>query len=238
MHALAPLLFILIVFNSEQIKQDKLYRANVFSLVGICYFFMLQYTIYWYRVFPSESISQYLPGLLFVSFTVALLLSPWLKKSHPAKTAVFVSICIVSISLTFVMDYSIKEKLAELGGFFKETEVVEGKSLGVRSIRVVELPKIGAKLHIPESWVVKVASSGHSFFELFEDGQKVLEVRPNCLGEFELDTPTYIDNILSFYEAGTLGEQHSYECSQVKSEKECLIKVSYSKARELKDKWH
>ena len=86
MHSLAPLLFTLILFNSHQLKTDNLYKANIFALVGGSYFVFLQYTVYWYRIFPSHNLAQYIPGFIVVLSTVGIALSPWNRRSNVIKT--------------------------------------------------------------------------------------------------------------------------------------------------------
>lgn len=238
MHALIPLLFIFILFNSKQIKLDKLYRANIFALVGISYFCLLQYTIYWYRIFPTEHVQQYLPGLLAVLTTVAVALSPWNRRSHPAKTAALCGIFAVTLVVSFTFDKSIKESLAEIGGFFQRDLVLKPTAATTLATKPIELPTIGLQLRLTQDWQPKQLSSGHHYFTAVQEGKIKVEIRPNCLGALEIDTPTYLSNILTLSEARDAGTQYAFQCAKQGATKLCLVKVQYSSTNELKEKWH
>ena len=242
MHALIPLLLIFIAFNSKQLKEDMWYRANVFSLVGISYFFIFQYTLYWYRIFPSDSWLQYLPGLLTISSTVAIALSSWNRKSHPVKTISLVFLCCLAIVSTLSFDHSIKEKLAEWGGYFNS----EGLRSGVISTAAAEpiiasnaekLSMVGIRLDILPGWQRHRLESGHLYFTEHRNDKRILEVRPNCLGDMGIDTPTFVANTLSQFEAGISGTQQGVQCSMSAKDKQCLIVVNYLANNAIVAKW-
>lgn len=238
MHALIPLLFTLILFNSKQLKNDKLYRANIFALVGISYFCVLQYALYWYRVFPTESVAQYLPGLLAVSSAIGIALSPWNRRSHPLKTVLLCGLFGFSLLSTFAFDKAIKETLAEIGGFFQNDVSLKPDKASLSDHKLVELQSIGIQLQIPQHWQQRQLSSGHHYFIYDEQGKVLLEVRPNCLDALEIDTPTYLSNILQLFEGHNAGAQYESRCAQMEADKNCLVQVRYPQSGSIKEKWH
>lgn len=238
MHAIIPLLFIFILLNSYQLKHDKLYRANVFALVGISYFSLLQYTLYWYRIFPSASVAQYIPALLTVLATVGVALSPWNKKSHPIKTTVLCGVFAASLVSTFAFDTEIKEKLAEIGGFFSQSSLFKSTAIKPTLSETLTLPELGFQLNPPSSWQQQHLASGHRYFIQTENEKKILEARPNCLGDFDMDTPTYLLNALELFEAHGSNTTHSYICVKKNGSKECLIEVKYPNSSGLLERWH
>lgn len=238
MHGLIPLLLILILFNSKQLRDDKLYRANIFALTGISYFFLLQYTAYWYRVFPTESLMQYVPGLIAVLSTIGIALSPWNKHSHPVKTLILCGLFAVILTATLTLDKPIKEKLAETGGFFADDELVSrGGTIQFKS-KSVEIPTIGIRLDTPLDWQQHQLPSGHIYFIQNAEEKTLMEIRPNCLDELMIDTPTYLFNILDLFEAKTSNAIYDYKCMQTGKSKTCYVRVSYPPSNTIKEKWH
>jgi hypothetical protein len=242
MHALIPLLFIFIALNSKQLKEDMWYRANVFCLVGISYFFLFQYTLYWYQVFPTDQWIQFVPGLLIVLLTIAIALSSWNRKSHPAKTISLGFICCIAIATTLIFDHVVKEKLAEWGGYFDSEYLASSatptsSAVSSSASGIEEIPTIGVSLNVLPNWQRERLESGHLYFTALRKGKKILEVRPNCLGHFGIDTPTFVANTLSLFEADASGSQKNVECSLVAGSKQCLITVNYSGSNELAAKW-
>lgn len=235
MHALAPLLFILIGFRNQQLKDDKLYRANVFSLVGMCYFFFLQYIYYWYKVFNSDSWTQYLPGFCIVLIFIGIALSPWNKKSHILKTVLLCSLFLLSVVITFTSDRWVKEQIAELGGYFNTENGIWAEPVNpLKNSDITQLDAIEVQLNIPSNWQVNQLDSGHVYFIKGPANQPLLELRPNCLGELTIDTPTLIDNLLSLSEAN----QQDVLCSKIKQNKECIVKIHYNDHQPVKQKWY
>lgn len=234
MHALIPLLLILILFNRRQLETDKLYRANVFALVGISYFFLFQYTIYWYRIFPTNSALQFVPGIAVVLSTVAAALSPWNKRSSPIKTALLCFAGGAVMVATIGFDHAIKEKLAELGGYFESGTIAQSE---LTSSASKQMTNIGIQLNLSGSWSEKTLDSGHTYFILEDDAGDVAELRPNCLGSFDIDTPTFVRNTLELFEAGTDGTKEAVRCTRAQNTKECLVVVRYADSIEAKEKW-
>lgn len=238
MHSLIPLIFILIAFNSRQLKQDSLYRANVFSLVGFCYFFYLQYTIYWFNIFPTESYFQYIPGILGVLLITGILLTPWAKNSHLTKTLCCCILFLVALVLTYGFDYEVKEKLAEIGGYYDLPETNTAGSQPNKPQKNVDLAKIGMSIQFTKNWISKETKSDHEYFELILNDKKTVEVRPNCFGRIDIDTPTYVQNMFSFFEVDTFKTQHYYRCLIEGGEKKCLIVAIYPSSSNIKERWH
>lgn len=237
MHALIPLLFIFILFNSEQLKNDKLYRTNIFALVGISYFCVLQYTFYWYRVFPTESVLQYIPGLFAVLAAIGVALSPWNRQSHPIKTLALGGLFAILLTCTHAFDTAIKEKLAELGGFFQRDTTLKPHKVPGDDRTAVEVPAIGMRFFIPAHWQRRQLPSGHTYFVHEEAGKILLEIRPNCLETLIIDTPTYMSNLLRSFEADT-AVQHQQQCAIQAQVKHCLVQVKYPPVSPVKEKWH
>lgn len=231
MHALIPLLLIFILFNRNQLKADKLYRANVFALVGISYFFLYQHTLYWYRIFPTDNALQFIPGTLIVSATVFLALSPWNKNSHPIKTALLCSLCAAALVLGLGFDRPVKEKLAEIGGYFEDGTIIS--SVPAADSRTLDIAAIGIQLDLSSDWQERKLDSGHTYFVLQKNGQLAAEIRPNCLGDFNVDTPTFVFNTLELF-AGT---NESAKCTRDQGIKECLIISGYATAKDVQEKW-
>lgn len=218
------------------------YRANVFCLVGIGYFFMFQYTLYWYRIFPTDGWVQFVPGLLIVLLTVVVALSAWNRKSHPAKTIVLGLLCFIAIATTLLFDHVVKEKLAEWGGYFGSEDlfssVMSTAAAGPSSISdIEEIPMIGIRLNVSPRWQQHRMVSGLLYFTVDGNDKKTLEVRPNCLGDFKIDTPTFVANTLSLFEADASGSKKGVECRVTDESKQCLITVSYSGKNEIAEKW-
>jgi hypothetical protein len=242
MHALIPLLFIFIAFNSKQLKEDMWYRANVFFLVGTSYFFMFQYTLYWYRVFLTDRWVQFVPGLIIVLLTVAIALSAWNRKSHPAKTIALGFLCFIAITTTLSFDHVVKEKLAQWGGYFDSEDLFSNAmstaATGPASISdIKEIPMIGIRLKVSPNWQQHRLASGYLYFTVNGNDKKTLEVRPNCLGDFTIDTPTFVANTFSLFKADASGAKKGVECRVTAESKQCLITVSYSANSEVTEKW-
>lgn len=237
MHSLAPLLFTLILFNSHQLKTDNLYKANIFALVGGSYFVFLQYTVYWYRIFPSHSLVQYIPGFIVVLSTVGIALSPWNRRSNVIKTLALCGLFAIATIATFTFDKSIKETLAEMGGFFKREALLNQDVIPYDST-AIELPEIGIRLNAPLDWKQNKLSSGHVYFTRGDKDKPLLEVRPNCLNPLDIDTPTYLFNIINSFEAKAIYATTESRCSQKDSIKTCLVRVTYPHPNLIKEKWH
>lgn len=236
MHALIPLVFIFILFNSHQLKTDTLYRANVFALIGISYFFFFQYTMYWYRIFPTESALQFIPGLLITSTTVLIALSHWNKKSHPLKTTALCTLCVLALTMTFGFDKTIKERLAEMGGYFTDEPIIVNGSSTKEATRTITMASIGLQINIPNDWKENALPSGHMYFTAESENKLLLEVRPNCLGDFQIDTPTFVHNSLELLESDDTNANHTLKCVSNKF-KECLLIVKYIKPMNIVEKW-
>lgn len=238
MHSLAPLLLILILLNRQQLKTDNLYRANVFALVGVSYFVLLQYTAYWYQIFPAQSLIQYASGFIVVLSTVGVALSPWNKRSNAIKTLILCGLFATTLVATFALDKPIKEKLAEMGGFFKQGAVLGQSSIIPYDSKAVELPEIGIRLDTPLDWQQHQLPSGHTYFTYSNMDRTLMEIRPNCLGALDIDTPSYLLNVLNLFEANTSGATTDYRCTRNSSIKICFMRVAYPQPSSIKEKWH
>ena len=236
MHALIPLVFIFILFNSHQLKTDTLYRANVFALIGISYFFFFQYTMYWYRIFPTESAFQFIPGLLITFTTVLIALSSWNKKSHPLKTTALCTLCALTLVMTFGFDKTIKERLAEMGGYFTDEHIGLSGSSAKESTRTIKMARIGLRIDMPITWKESELPSGHIYFTAESEDKLLLEMRPNCMRDFQIDTPTFVHNSLELFEANDTNASHTLKCVKNKL-KECLLIVKYTKPMNIIEKW-
>src|SRR5690606_41916628 len=176
-----PLLLIFILLNSHQLKVAKLYRANIFSLVGISYFLLYQYILYWYQIFPTEGVYQFIPGLLIFSSTVLIALSSWNRQSHPTKTVALCTLCTIALIATFTFDRAIKESVAELGGFFSGESIVPQGAPTEAILNTIEIPGIGIQLEVPNHWSTHTLPSGHTYFTAQDNERLMLKVRPNCM---------------------------------------------------------
>lgn len=238
MHTIIILLFLFVLFNGEQLKKDKLYRASVFALIGASYFFILQYSIYWYRVFPTQSVLQYIPGLVAVLATVAIALSKWNKRSHPVKTIIICSLFVVSLIASFGFDKQIKEKLAELGGYFDTHNLSKTTTESTNNSYAYKFADIGLSMQLSKDWQVKTLGSGHQYIVMRDEQELLLEVRPNCLSEVKVDTPTLIENTIELLEARSADNRVSHSCSNYQQGKVCLVKVVYEFGRgNIKERW-
>lgn len=236
MHALIPLLLIFILLNSHQLKVDKLYRANIFSLVGISYFLLYQYILYWYQIFPTEGVYQFIPGLLIFSSTVLIALSSWNRQSHPTKTVALCTLCTIALIATFTFDRAIKESLAELGGFFSGESIVPQGAPTEAILNTIEIPGIGIQLEVPNHWSTHTLPSGHTYFTAEDNERLMLEVRPNCMQGLNTDTPTFINNTLLLFKAPESAVDHRVRCVNA-SQKECLVTVIYNGPKPELEKW-
>lgn len=237
MHALIPLLLIFLLFNRHQLNNDKLYRANVFALIGTGYFSFYQYTLYWFRTFPDQGPLQYIPPLIITFSTLIIALSPWAKKSHPLKTLFLCSIFAISVPMSYVFDHQIKEKLAEFGGYFSDATLYLDDLPATTPNPALQLPDIGLMIAVPAEWKIEHLPSGHVYFIYRRDNQIQLEARPNCLGEFAIDTPTFIRNTLLLLEANREEATSASRCTHKGDVKECLVKVKYKRDTAVKEKW-
>src|SRR5690606_26903793 len=178
-------------------------RANVFALVGVSYFVLLQYTVYWYQIFPTQSLIRYVPGFIVVLSTVGIALSPWNKRSNAIKTLILCGLFATTLVATFTLDKPIKENLATRGGCFKQGALFSQSSVIQYDSKSVELPAIGIRLDAPLDWQQHQLPSGHTYFTYSDRDNTLMEIRPNCLGGLDIDTPTYLFNILDLFEANT-----------------------------------
>lgn len=238
MHALIPLLLVFIALNGKQLRSDKLYRANVFAIVGICYFFFIQYIAYWNRVFPAEEWTEYLPGIVAVLGAVGFSLSPWNRKSHPVKTACLCSLFFISLAGTYVFDVKVKEWLAEKGGFFNDQISLNTNWEAATSAELFEFPGIGIEVRTSEGWRKAELPSGHEYLTYSDGDLGVMEVRPNCLGGMSIDTPTYVSNMLDLLEVTKPNIRYKYQCVKSERAKECLIRVEYPSVDGGRKRWH
>ena len=238
MDALIPLLLVFIVLNSKQLSEDKLYRASVFAIVGIFYFVFLQYIYYWNRVFQVDGWEQFVPSLIAVLVTIGLSLSPWNKRSHMAKTGSLCALFVVSLSGTYIFDISIKEWLAEKGGFYAGDVEVPWVGTGDNRERSFEFGSVGLKMKAFDGWSKNQLPTGHEYLVYEMGGDQRVEARPNCLGEKNVDIPTYLSNILKSLEAKNQTISSSYQCEAFADLKKCLIKVAYSSENSSYQRWH
>ncbi|MCX2783674.1 hypothetical protein OQJ46_11825 [Microbulbifer thermotolerans] len=238
MHSLTLLLFIFIALNGKQLRNDSLYRANVFAIVGICYFFFVQYIAYWNRVFPVEGWGKYLLEMLVALGAVGLSLSSWNKKSHPIKTLCLCSIFFIALLVTYVFDIKVKEWLAEKGGFFNgEPPLVLKQEAGTLD-KSIKFSEVGIEFRAFEGWRKGELPSGHEYLTYGNSDAGVVEVRPNCLDGMNIDTPTYVSNMLELLEVNKPTSRYDYQCSKSAQVKECFIRVEYLSADGVSKRWH
>jgi hypothetical protein len=237
MHALIPLLFALILINTKQLQYDNCYRVSVLSLVGLSYFVVLQYAIYLDRVFPDLGYTlKYLPMLAAVLVVVCLSLSPLLTRSSPLKAAVLLALFCVGTALSFAFDVKIKNKLAELGGYFSDGPAPFSQlDWGDGARRSLEFPQIGLRVNVPEGWMVEHLPTGHPVLYKQQAAQKSAEIRPNCFAEALNDVPTFVENSLWMLEA--TDRQHEVECTNSDGQMSCLIKVRYQQQNDVAEHW-
>ena len=238
MDALIPLLLIFIALNSKQLAKDKLYRANVFAVVGIFYFVFLQYIHYWNRIFQVDGWVRIIPILIIVLVAVGLSLSPFIKRSHIVKTTILCSIFAASLATTYIFDISVKEWLAEKGGFYSDRLAVPIDSSRSDRESSFKFHAVGLEMRAFDRWSKVELPSGHEYLKYEHDGEGRVEVRPNCLGKIQIDTPTYVSRILQSAEPGIREASSSYECGKYAGLKECLVKVTYSSEVGSCKRWH
>lgn len=238
MDALIPLLLIFIAVNSKQLSKDKLYRANVFAVVGFLYFVFLQYIYYWIRIFQVEGWLQFIPLLVAVLVAIGVCLSPWNKRSSVVKTISMCSIFVVSLVTTYIADVSIKEWLAERGGFYK-ARLASSLGEGVESDgEMFEFYSVGVEMKALSGWRKSELSSGHEYLVYQAAGERHAEVRPNCLGKLQVDIPTYLSRVLHSIESGRENVSSSYECGQYDGLRKCLVKATYLEDESARERWH
>ncbi|WP_299592925.1 hypothetical protein [uncultured Microbulbifer sp.] len=238
MDALIPLLLIFIALNSKQLSKDKLYRANVFAIVGILYFVFLQYLHYWNRIFHVEGAARYIPILIAVLMAVGACLSPWARRSQVIKTTNLCILFVVLLTSTYMFDVSIKEWLAEKGGFYSSRLTVPLASGADDHNGSIEFHSVGLEMKAFDGWVKAELPSGHKYLLYEKDPGHRIEVRPNCMGEMQVDTPTYVSKILQSYESGRRNVSSSYECGGSADLKMCLVKATYPSETQGVQRWH
>lgn len=237
MHALAPLLLVLILLRYKKLQSDNLYRANVFFLAGFYYFFWLQYNLYWFRIFPTNGVLQYFPSALFTLLVVGIALSRWNQNSHPFKTLLFGALFVVSLIASYGFDTPIKEKLAELGRFYKGDEFYPVAITQPNSTKNINFPNIALTISVPASWEQHQLDSGHNYFTVATNGAKSLELRPNCLGQLSIDIPTYIFKTEREFEQEFAGAKASHQCFINNEGKHCIVKIGVGNADKITGKW-
>lgn len=238
MHALIPLLVIFVALNGQQLRNDRLYRANVFAIIGLCYFSLLPFVYYWNRVFQADSWVAALPILLVVLVAVGVSLSRWNRRSHPAKTVILCVFFAITLLAIYSLDWRIKEWIAEKGGFFVDGALSASLPDSQPPTKTVELSNIGVELGVSEEWRASELPSGHKYLIYKGGNEAVLEARPNCLDGPRVDTPTYIANKLELMGSGKPGAIHEYQCLQHGALKQCLIKLEYPSSGHLEQRWH
>lgn len=239
MHPLIPLLFSLIGFNGRQFREDKQYRLNVFSLVGISYFCFLTHISYWHETFSAPAWVVNFISVLVVMTTVAIALSPWLRHGGLAKTASLGLLFSAVLVGSYVYDREVKETIARMAGFYGDEILSFQSEPEPHTVLQIALPS-GLELEVPTNWELRDMPSGHVYFNFYASGQKALELRPNCVGRLRLDTPTIIKNALARLEAEGKGLAHKVECQMTGSGvKECLIQVRYEKTEGMpRERWY
>jgi hypothetical protein len=101
----------------------------------------------------------------------------------------------------------------------------------------IELPNVGLRLLVPRNWQQRQLPSGHYYFTNDLAQTPLLEVRPNCLDELLIDTPTYISNLLQLFEANGPDTEYETRCAMLGKTKNCLVKVKYPPSSAIKGKW-
>lgn len=238
MHSLILLIFIFIALNGKQLRRDSLYRANVFAITGTCYFVFVQYIAYWHKVFPVEGWRQYLPEVLVVFSAVGLSLSPWNKKSHPIKTVCLCSIFLISLLVTYIFDIKIKEWLAEKGGFFNTEPLIAMEQKKGALDKAIKFSQVGIEFRTSKSWCKAKLPSGHEYLIYGDSSTGIIEARPNCLDGMNIDTPSYVANILELLEVNKPTYRYDYQCSKYAKVKECLIRVEHLSVDGISKRWH
>lgn len=94
----------------------------------------------------------------------------------------------------------------------------------------------GLQMDIPTLWKEHVLPSGHTYFTAENNGHLMLEARPNCIIDFQTDTPTFVHNSLQLFEAFDPTANYTAKCVN-NSHKECLLVVKYSGKTKMLEKW-
>lgn len=236
MHAIIPLLYILLIFNKDQLSNDSPYRVCVFSLAGMSYFVFIQYIMYYYWVFSSDSLLQYLPSVVVVGGVLGLCFSPWVKRATPVKAVIFGAVFLTSTLSSLLFDVEIKERIAVAGGFYRigpqQRHLARPAELGSEN---VEFNRVGYSLKRLQQWSHKTTSSGYDFLTAERESKILAEMRPNCFKELGVDTPNYIEN--SLFAMAAEGQEHKVECIKNKGNRECIIQVKYNKNHDTVERW-
>lgn len=236
MHAIIPLLYIFLFFNKDQLRNDSPYRVCVFSLIGLSYFVFIQYIMYYYWVFPSDSLLQYLPGVVVVGGILGLCLSPWVKRATPIKAVICGTVFLAGALSSLIFDVEIKEQIAVAGGFYRvEPQQHHFAPPAELNSENIEFNRVGYSLEQLRQWSHKTASSGYDFLTAVEESKTLAEIRPNCFNDLGVDTPKYIEN--SLFAMAAEGQEHMVECIKNEGNRECLIKVKYNENHDTIERW-
>lgn len=237
MHAVIPLLFVFILFNGKQLREDNMYRVSVLSLVGLSYFVFLQYGLYYNRVFPPpDGYAHYVPPLAIVLGVVALCFSPWIKRTSLWKACALLFLFLTGTAATYVFDVEIKNSIAEMGGYFDSgIPLLNDLEHDVKSNREVSLPGIAHAAAVPDTWTVDEMPSGHNFFTLNAEDQTLAEIRPNCISDSHVDLPTLVENAL--FAVGAQGQKQEVVCDKKSSRRRCLVKVFSDSGSRPIERW-
>lgn len=96
---------------------------------------------------------------------------------------------------------------------------------------------MGLRLQVPQDWHQHLLPSGHHYFTSGTVQKPLLEVRPNCLDELRIDTPTYLSNLLQLFEVRSPDTEYETKCAKRDKTKNCLVKVKYPPSAVIKGKW-
>lgn len=235
MEAYIPFLFALIGLNGR-LKEDNLLRISSLSLVGASYFLALQYIVYFNSVFSVGGIMQYLPMLIVVIGVIGFSYTSWFERSAVWKTGLFIAALLISYPATTVLDITIKNAIADAGGYFDNGALPVSTPPGepLRGQKV-KLALIGHGMTMPEGWNQGRLPSGHEYIYLERDGHTLVEIRPNCYTEAVIDAPTAVTNNLFSLQATE--HNASSSCTRSESATVCFIQVTYGDYQLPTERW-
>lgn len=230
-----PLLFTLVLINYRKLQNNKNYRFSVFSIVGITFFFILNFANYYFAVSSYSELTQNITNGIIIISTALLCLSPIIVKSGLVCSSISITFFALSILLTLGFDREIKNFIVGESDYFDKKIIKKGSKPTGETKKYVSLEG-GYHLQLPTAWTPKKHKSDLDYFILTNDDKLVAELRPRCFHE----TGNVITDVVDSFKKNDLTENKktNKECYKAQGAYICLVKSIYTKPNIPIERWH
>ncbi|MDH5178662.1 MAG: hypothetical protein OEZ39_19965 [Gammaproteobacteria bacterium] len=155
------------------------YRKAALSIFGIAVFFCWYYLEYYAGIARWSGLVTYLGLVVLIVAAGVLCVTPMLKRITTVPALLLLGLFLVSMFFRVGMDLPIKNRIAEVSGYFHTTNpfFLHGKPVtGLRH----EIKDRGLVFNLPAGWVEKQHTSGMVYFEKRSADKLIAELRPGC----------------------------------------------------------